>query len=259
MQQQLQLPENRFVIPFWDVRPSQIKLPYDQVTKSFAIDILGAPDGDVVFRSTDPSIAAVSDGMLTCGATAGAAVIIVETVRNGAVVSRRYVQIDIGTEEQQPVAPPAIREIVPSGYVEELPDGVWHFKYFTDWFDQWGCNIRVQGELAVELDLDKHYWIAFDVWGEIESMAAHNHDCLDLYFNSTWKRNFNPPYVIYPAWDQPCVIPRRTERVDLWEFIGRSVTVRFVWDTKDALYQMFDGWYVGNIRLLSPEDVINGR
>lgn len=247
------MPESGLVIPYWDVRPRQIVLPYDQVAKSFPVDILGAPGGDLVFSSTDPSIAFVSDGQLTCGANAGAAVIVVEAVQEGAVVSRRYVQVDIGTQAQQPVAPPAIREIVPSGYVEELPDGVWHFKYFTDWFDQWGCNIRVQGELAIVLDLDKHYRLYFDVWGEIESMAARNHDTLDLYFNNTWKRDFNPTTpVIYPAWNQPYVIPRRTEWVDLWEFIGRSVTVRFVWDTKDALYQMFDGWYVGNIRLAPP-------
>lgn len=247
------MPESALAVPYWELRPRQIAMPYDQVSKSFPIDILGSPGGDVAFVSTDPGIASVSDGVLTCGAMAGAAVIVAEAVRDGVVVSRRYVQVDIGTEPQQaPPAPPAIREIVPSGYVEEVGDGVWHFRYFTDWFDQWGCNIRVQGELAIILDLDKHYRLYFDVWGEIESMAAHNHDCLDLCFNQTWKRNFNPPPVIYPAWNQPCVIPRRTEWVDLWEFIGRSVTVRFVWDTKDALYQMFDGWYVGNIRLAPP-------
>ena len=245
--------------PYWDVRPRLIAQPFDQVAKSTPIDILGSPGGDVLFATTEPTIAAVTGGLLTYGSNAGAAVIVAEAIREGVVVSRRYVQVEIGLEQQQAPAKPPIRQIVPSGYVEELPDGVWHFKYFTDWFDQWGCNIRVQGELAITLDLDKHYWLSFDVWGAIESIAAHNHDCLDLYFNDTWKRNFNPPYVIYPAWNQPCVIPRRTERIDLWEFIGRSVTVRFLWDTKDALYQMFDGWYVGNIRLLSPEDVINGR
>jgi hypothetical protein len=253
------MPESPFAFEYWDVRPRHIVQPYDQVAKSVPLEILGSPGGDVGFRTTEPTIAAVSGGALTYGAKAGAAVIVAEAMSGGIIMSRRYVQVEVGIEQQLPPAPPPIREIVPSGYVEELPDEVWHFKYFTDWFDEWGSNIRVQGELAITLDLDKHYWLAFDVWGEIESMAAHNHDCLDLYFNNTWKRNFNPPYVIYPAWNQPCVISRRTERVDLWEFIGRSVTVRFVWDTKDALYQMFDGWYVGNIRLLSPEDVINGR
>ena len=246
------MPEPGLAFPYWDVRPRQIKQAYDQATNSVPVEILGDPDGEVVFTTTEPTISAVSNGVLTYGATAGAAVIVAESVKDGIVTSRRYIQVDIGTEKEIPPAKPAIREIVPSGYVEELPDGVWHFKYFTDWFDQWGCNIRVTGELAVTLDLDKHYWFCFDVWGEIESMAAHNHDTLDVYFGTRWKRNMNPPPVIYPAWNQPCVIPRRTERFDLWEYTGRSVTIRLVWDTRDALYQMFDGWYVGDIRLTPP-------
>ncbi len=246
------MPESRLAFPYWDIRPRQIKQAYDQAANSLALEILGKPDGQVMFTTTEPTIATVSNGVLAYGATAGAAVVVAELVKEGVVTSRRYIQVDIGTDREIPPATPAIREIVPSGYVEEVSDGVWHFKYFTDWFDQWGCNIRVTGELAVTLDLDKHYWFCFDVWGEIESMAAQNHDTLDVYFESRWKRNLNPPYVIYPAWNQPCVIPRRTERIDLWEYTGRSVTIRFVWDTRDALYQMFDGWYVGNIRLTPP-------
>ncbi|MBI2842757.1 MAG: hypothetical protein HYX78_05095 [Armatimonadetes bacterium] len=244
--------ESALTFPYWDVRPRLIVQPYDQVAKSVPLEILGSPDGEVGFTTTEPTIAAVSGGVLTYGAKAGAAVIVAEAISDGIAASRRYVQVEVGTQQEQPPAPPPIRQIVPSGYVEELPDGVRHFKYFTDWFDEWGCNIRVQGELAITLDLDKHYRLRFDVWGEIESMAAHNHDTLDLYFNDRWKRNFNPSPVIYPAWNQPCVIPRRTEWIDLWEFIGRSVTVRFVWDTRDHLYQMFDGWYVGNIELTPP-------
>lgn len=246
------MPESGLAFPYWDIRPRQIKQAYDQAANSLPVQILGDPEGDVVFTTTEPTIAEVSNGVLTYGAMAGAAVIVAESVKDEVVTSRRYIQVDVGTEKVISPATPAIREIVPSGYVEELPDGVWHFRYFTDWFDQWGCNIRVTGELAVTLDLDKHYWFCFDVWGEIESMAAQNHDTLDVYFESRWKRNLNPPYVIYPAWNQPCVIPRRTERIDLWEYTGRSVTIRFVWDTRDALYQMFDGWYVGNIRLTPP-------
>lgn len=244
--------ESPFSFGYWDVRPRHIIQPYDRVAKSVPLEILGSPGGLVGFTTTEPTIAVVSGGALTYGAKAGAAVIVAEAVSDGITVSRRYVQVEVGTQQELPPAPPPIREIVPSGYVEELPDGVWHFKYFTDWFDGWGCNIRVRGELAITLDLDKHYRLRFDVWGAIESMGAHNHDTLDLYFNDQWKRNFNPPYVIYPAWNQPCVIPRRTESIDLWEFIGRSVTVRFVWDTQDHLYQMFDGWYVGNIELTPP-------
>ncbi len=246
------MPKSPFTFGYWDVRPRHIAGPFDQVAKSVPLEILGTPDGEVGFTTTDASIAVVSNGVLTYGAEAGAAVIVAESVRDGIAVSRRYVQVEVGTQRELPPAPPPIREIVPSGYVEELPDGVWHFKYFTDWFDEWGSNIRVQGELAITLDLDKHYRLHFDVWGEIESMAAHNHDTLDLYFNDQWKRNFNPSPVLYPAWNQPCVIPMRSEWIDLWEFIGRSVTVRFVWDTQDALYQMFDGWYVGNIKLIPP-------
>ncbi len=240
-------------ILYWDIRPRGIVQPYDQVAKSVVVDILGQPEGDIVFSSTDATIAGVSDGMLSYGGRAGAAVIVAEAIRDGAVVSRRYIQVDVQAPKQQtPPTGPVIRDITPTGYVEQMPDGTWHFKYFTDWFDQWGSNIWVKGELAVTIDLDAHYWLAFDVWGAIESFGAHNHDTLDLYLGDRWRRNFNPPPVIYPAWDQPCVIPRRTERVDLWDYIGRSVTVRFVWNTQDHLYQMFDGWYVGNIRIIRP-------
>ena len=231
---------------YWDIRPRAIIHPYDQRAKSLPLEIVGDPAGEVSFYSSDANIAGVSNGVMNYGSLPGAAVIVAEAARGGLVVSRRYLQVDIYREQ----GPSVIRDITETGYVERLDGKIWHFKYFTDWFDQWGCNIRVQGELALTLELDRHYWMYFDVWGEIESFGAHNHDSLDLYLNDTWKRNFNPPPVIYPAWNQPCVIPVRTEWIDLWEFIGRSVTVRFKWDTQDALYQMFDGWYVGNIRLV---------
>lgn len=240
-------------VAYWDIRPRSIVQPFDQAAKSVLMEVVGNPCGEVSFSSTNAGIAGVSNGVLTYGQTPGAAVVIAEAVRDGAVISRRYLQVDVQAPKsnKQPGSE-LITDVATNGYVEELPDGIWHFKYFTDWFDEWGSNIRVQGELALTLELDKHYWLYFDVWGVIESFGAHNHDCLDLYFNSTWKRNFNPQPVIYPAWNLPCVIPRRTEWIDLWEFIGRSDTVRFVWDTKDAYYQMFDGWYVGNIRIVPP-------
>jgi len=238
---------------YWDIRPRSIVQPYDQVAKSVVLEVVGSPDGDVGFSSTDPAIAGFSDGILSYGGIAGAAVVVAEAVRDGIVTSRRYLQVDVQVSRTStPTEPQLITDITTTGYVEELPGDVWHFKYFTDWFDQWGCNIRVQGELAITLELDRHYWLYFDVWGAIESFGAHNHDTLDLYLNDRWKRNFNPPPVIYPAWDLPCVIERRTAWVDLWEYIGRSVIVRFKWDTRDALYQMFDGWYVGNIRIVPP-------
>lgn len=233
-------------VTYWDIRPQAIVHPYDQQAKTVQLDVVGSPEGEILLYSSNTEIAAVSSGVLTYGSLPGAAVIVAEALRDGAVVSRRYLQVDVYREQAASV----VRGITETGYVEKLDGGVWHFKYFTDWFDEWGCNIRVQGELALTLDLDRHYWMYFDVWGAIESFGAHNHDCLDLYLDDKWKRNFNPSPVIYPAWDQPCVVPRRTEWIDLWEYIGRSVTVRFVWDTKDALYQMFDGWYVGSIRLV---------
>ena len=233
---------------YWDIRPRSIVQPFSQPSaESVPIRVLGDPGGDVILRTTDPVIATVDSGVLSYGSVPGAAVIVAEAVVDGTVVSRRYLQVDL-YREGPPNSP--VRQIDLSGYVENFETGVWHFKYFTDWFDQWGCNIRVQGELAITLDCDRHYWMYYDVWGEIESMGAYNHDTLDLYLNNRRIRNFNPSPVIYPAWNQPCAIPRRTEMLDLWEYIGHSVTVRFKWDTKDGLYQMFDGWYVGNIRLV---------
>ena len=53
------------------------------------------------------------------------------------------------------------------------------------------------------------------------------------------------------AWAiEPYVVPRRTEIVDLSMFTGRTVRLRFLWDTRDGLFQKFEGWFVSGIELV---------
>jgi len=243
------MPEDRLAVLYWDVRPTRIVMPYDQTAKSLPVEILGAPDGDVVFTSTDPTIAAVSDGVLIFGAKAGAAVVVVEAIRDGIAFSRRYVQVDV-RRPKTANAPEIPTEWTPADYVEQLPDGTWHFYYFSDWYDQYGGNIRVTGDLTCAVTLDRDCSLIFDVWGEIESVDGHKMDTLDLLVDDQFVRRFNPTEDINGTPFRPYVIPKRTESIDLSQYTGETVTLHLRWDSRDALYQKFDGWFVQDIRLV---------
>lgn len=233
-------------VAYWDVRPRVIDELFDGEAKIVPVEIVGEPDGDVAFSTTSTEVARIENGRLTFGSVAGAAIIIAEASRDGMVFSRRYLQVDV----RRPSAEEIPTEWTPTGYVELLPDGTWHFYYFSDWYDQYGDNIRVTGDLACAVTLDRDYSLVFDVWGEIESVDGHEMDTLELFVNEQLVRRFNPTEDINGTPFEPYVIPRRTESIDLSEYTGQTVTLCFHWDTRDALYQKFDGWFVKDIRLV---------
>jgi len=137
----------------------------------------------------------------------------------------------------------------PSGYVELLPDGTWHFYYFSGWYDASGSNIRVTGELASAVTLDRDYLLRFDVWGEIESVDGPYFDRLEFYVDWWSMRSFNPTYDMNGAPLQPYPVPRRTETIDLSQFTGGTSRCGSLGHGR-RLYQKFDGWFVQNIELI---------
>ena len=230
---------------FWEVAPSLIREPYRETEQAVPVAVIGSPGGEVRFESVHPEIARVENGLLRFGATPGATVIIAEAFQDEAVSSRRYIQVDV----EKPKAA-AVLDWMPSGYVELLPDGTWHFYYFSGWYDESGGNIRVTGELVSAVTLDRDYLLRFDVWGEIESVDGPYFDRLELYVDGWFMRSFNPTYDMDGEPLQPYPVPRRTETIDLSQFTGGTVMLRFLWDTSDGLYQKFDGWFVQHIELV---------
>ena len=193
---------NNLPASFWEVSPSMVREPYREVEQTVPLSILGEPGGELLFQSAHPDIARVENGLLRFGTIPGATVIIIEAVADGEVRSRRYIQVDI----ERP-APAAVLDWQPSGYVERLPDGTWHFYYFSGWFDEGGSNIRVTGELSTSVHLDRDYLLRFDVWGEIESVDGPWYDTLEFYVNWSFMKRFNPTVDINGAPLQPYPIP----------------------------------------------------
>ena len=233
-------------VPYWDVRPSRITQLFSGEAATVPLEVVGDPGGVVTLLSTDVQVASVDDGCVTYGGVPGAAVIVAEAVADGAVVSRRYVQVDVWKPEAGSIP---LDNWTATGYVEQMPDGTWHFYYFSDWYDDYGGNIRVTGEITCPVTLDRAYSLVFDVWGEIESVDGHEMDRLDLYVGDEFVARFNPTEDINGTPFRPYVIPRRTESVDLSAYTGQVVELKLRWDTVDTLYQMFDGWFVTDIRL----------
>lgn len=233
-------------VTYWDVRPHGIDELFDGEAKTVPVEIVGEPGGDVALSTTSEEIAMIENEQITFGAVAGAAVIIAEASREGTVFSRRYMQVDV----KHPSAEEIPTEWTPTGYVELLPDGTWHFYYFSDWYDQYGDNIRVTGDLVCAITLERNYSLVFDVWGEIESVDGHEMDTLELFVDDQLVRRFNPTEDINGTPFEPYVIPRRTESIDMSDYTGQTAILRFHWDTRDALYQKFDGWFVKDIRLV---------
>ncbi len=219
-------------LSFWEVAPSLIREPYRETEQAVPVAVIGSPGGEVRFESLHPEIARVENGVLRFGAIPWATVIVAEAIRDEVVSSRRYIQVDV----EKPKAA-AVLDWRPSGYVELLPDGTWHFYYFSGWYDVSGSNIRVTGELASEVTLDRDYLLRFDVLGEIESVDGPYFDRLEFYVDWWSMRSFNPTYDMNGAPLQPYPVPRRTETIDLSQFTGGTVTLRFLWDTGDGLYQ----------------------
>lgn len=236
---------NNLSAPFWEISPSMVREPYREVEQAVPVRIVGDPLGEVSFQSTHPDIARVEEGMLRFGATPGATVVTAEALLDGQVYSRRYIQVDV----ERP-APSAVLDWQASGNVERLPDGTWHFYYFSGWFDEDGSNIRATGELSTPVFLDRDYLLRFDVWGEIESVDGTDFDRLELYVDWWFMRRFNPTVDINGEPLQPYPIPRRTEIVNLSQFTGNTVNLRFLWDTGDGLYQKFDGWFLADVQLI---------
>lgn len=237
--------QHNHTISYWELAPSLIREPYREREQAVPVAVIGSPGGDVRFESVHPEIARVENGVLRFGATPGATIIVAEAVQDEVVSSRRYIQVDV---EKPKTA--AVLDWRSSGYVKLLQDGTWHFYYFSGWYDASGSNIRVTGELASEVSLDRGYLLRFDVWGEIESVDGPYFDTLELYVNGWFIRSFNPTYDVNGAPLQPYPIPRRTETIDLSQFAGSTVTLRFVWDTGDGQYQKFNGWFIQNIELI---------
>ncbi len=222
--------------------PRSISEQWDGEAKSVPFAILGEPCGEISFHSTAPLLARVENGQLTYGVSPGAAMIIVEASRDEMVVSRRYVQLEMK------------RSVVPTdwtstGYVRELTGGTWNFHYFTEWYDAYGCNVQVKGDLTRGVHLDRDYMLTFEVWGEIESMNPDTMDTLDLYINKRKVRRFNPVIGSARIPLGPFVIMRHAESIDMSAYTGQTVSLRFHWDTRDQLYQKFDGWFVSGITL----------
>lgn len=236
---------NNLAAPFWEIAPSMVREPYREIEQAVPVRIVGDPLGEVSFQSTHPDIARVEEGVLRFGATPGATVVTAEALLDGQVHSRRYIQVDIERS-----APSAVLDWQASGNVERLPDGTWHFYYFSGWFDEDGSNIRATGELLTPVFLDRDYLLRFDVWGEIESVDGPGFDRLELYVDWWFMRRFNPTVDINGEPLQPYPIPRRTEIVDLSQFTGNTVNLRFLWDTGDGLYQKFDGWFLADVQLI---------
>jgi len=236
---------NNLAAPFWEIAPSMVHEPYREVEQAVLVKIVGEPGGEVLFQSAHPEIARVEGGFLRFGAAPGATVISAEVLTEGVVRSRRYIHVNVERLSQA-----ASLDWQPSGYVEQLPDGIWHFYYFSGWFDEDGSNIRASGELSTPVHLDRDYLLRFDVWGEIESVDGPGYDTLELYVDWSFMRRFNPTIDINGDPLQPYPIPRRTETVDLSAFTGQTVNLRFLWDTHDGLYQQFDGWFVTDIELI---------
>lgn len=236
---------NNLAAPFWEIAPSMVREPYREVEQAVPVRIVGDPLGEVSFQSTHPDIARVEEGVLRFGATPGATVVTAEALLDGQVHSRRYIQVDIERS-----TPSAVLDWQASGNVERLPDGTWHFYYFSGWFDEDGSNIRATGELSTPVFLDRDYLLRFDVWGEIESVDGPGFDRLELYVDWWFMRRFNPTVDINGEPLQPYPIPRRTEIVDLSQFTGNTVNLRFLWDTGDGLYQKFDGWFLADVQLI---------
>lgn len=232
-------------VDYWDLAPSLIREPFREAGKSVPVSILGDPGGDVVFQSAHPDIAQVEDGHLRYGSVPGATVITAESFRDGQTRSLRHIQVDI-----ERVAQAGDLEWQPSGYVDQLPGGIWHFHYFTGWYDEDGSNIQVTGELSATTHLDRDYLLRFDIWGEIESVDGPWFDVLELHVDGVFIKQFNPTEDLDGDPLQPYPIPRRTETIDLSDFTGGDVVLRFMWDTGDNLYQRFDGWFVSDIGLI---------
>ncbi|RLB91811.1 MAG: hypothetical protein DRH50_10560 [Deltaproteobacteria bacterium] len=231
--------------PFWEIAPSMVCEPYREVEQAVPVRVIGYPIGDVVFKSAHPDIARVEDGILRYGVTPGATVVTAEALLDGQVHSRRYIQVDI----KRP-APSSMLKWQALGNVELLPNGTWHFYYFSDWFEEDGSNIRATGRLSTPVFLNRDYLLRFDVWGEIESVDGTEFDRLELYVDWQFIRRFNPTVDIDGDPLQPYPIPRRTETVDLSQFTGNTVNLSFLWDTSDGLYQKFDGWFLADIQLI---------
>lgn len=237
-------PHNIFT-SFWEITPSTVREPFREIEQAVPVRVVGDPPGEVVFQSAHPDIARVEDGMLHYGVTPGATVLTAEALLDGHVYSRRYIQVDVER--------PALSSVLDwqaSGNVERLPDGTWHFYYFSGWFEEDGSNIRATGELSTPVFLNRDYLLRFDVWGEIESVDGTEFDRLELYVDWRFMRRFNPTVDIDGEPLQPYPIPRRTEFVDLSQFTGNNVNLRFLWDTSDGLYQKFDGWFLADIQLI---------
>lgn len=229
------------------MRPREIVEPHDGTAKSVPVAIIGNPGGEVVFSSTHPSAVWIEDGSLHYGASPCAAVIIAEVTRDGAVVSRRYLQVDVCKTAQ--TLPTLVPQWQASGYVEETSEGAWHFRYFNEWFDDEDGNIRVTGELSAVVDLDHNYTLVFEAWGQIESFLSYSRDTLEIWVNDEVQRRLNPDWDNYGDPQSPYVIGRDVFRVPLSSYTGEQVTIRFVWDTQDECLQRFDGWFVDKLRL----------
>ncbi len=234
--------------PYWDVKPDLVRTPFGggDSARSLPLSILGDPGGELYFESSDRMVAQVIDGSLEYGLNPGAAVVTVESMREGMAASRRYVQVEIFTPDQDG----GEEGWTASGYVERLGEETWHFYYFSDWYDEYGSNVRVSGELSRPVFLDKDYLLVFDVWGEIESSAPATYDLLEFYVGNDYIKQFNPDEGSGGEPLEPYLIPRRVEHIDLSAFTGRSVTLRFVWDTLDEGFQKFDGWFVSNLEMI---------
>lgn len=236
---------NNHPVAFWEIAPSMVREPYREVEHAIPVKIIGDPLGEVLFQSAHPEIARVEEGLLCFGAAPGATVVTAEAFLDGQVYSRRYIQVDVERS-----TPAAILNWQASGDVERLPDGNWHFYYFSGWYEEDGSNIRATGELSTPVFLDRDYLLRFDVWGEIESVDGPGFDRLELYVDWSFMRRFNPTIDINGEPLQPYPIPRRTESVDLSQFTGNTVNLRFLWDTGDGLYQKFDGWFLADVQLI---------
>jgi len=240
-----QSPEMPF--SYWNLRPREIVELYNATSKSVPLALLGDPGGEVVFTSTNPGVATVDGGLLRYGTNPGAAVIIAEATNEGQVISRRYMQVDIFRSTTTPSAPKL--DWQPSGYVDLVDDGMWRFRYFDEWYDSNGGNIRVTGELSSVVTLDRDYSLVFEVWGQIESVHSHNHDTLEVWIDDECLRRLNPDVDTFGDPRFPYVVARDEIRIDLSGYTGPQWTLRFKWDTQDETLQRFDGWYVEKIRL----------
>lgn len=129
----------------------------------------------------------------------------------------------------------------------------WNFYFFEGFYDEFGNNIRVTGNLSSSIFLDSvpaSINIEFLVSGAIESVDGPSFDRLDLYVNDIFVKRFNPTVDINGQPLQAYIVEERKETINIASYLNLGTNlIEFRWDTGDQQYQKFSGWFVKDIKI----------